>query len=660
MRPKSELHQLHQSRTKRCKKCLLRTGSLAIAFLFCPVSGALAEGFEHSVASQGDDGDIHCLNPKPGQSISGSTVLAEIEKDSDYNALISFDYNFDPGGFQDAQIYATCSGDLLQTRIPLGQNPGKPFFLRNWDKKGKSGRAVLHLHGSPRLPDKVIESAYGLSPEACREFKIHVKAFAIQEQMCFSNIQVAAWQHYQNTHEFWVGPEEDDHNIPGGTLALPPDPDRPHNIARRDIPRKFIEINNTGEGGFDATQCNISDVNNKWPPVYNGATPLYESWNNNVEYNISPQTDIVTGSQLLPKKDDIQVPDYIKFAPVVRDAGVKYALQGRVIDSDTPQFRMCLDTTPPDPKKAGRRLKARVEITNCYANADDGSLNGWDSADQKFQKAISNIYGQCVQVNSDQTRWYFFQVYIPKASENSNALVAQWHGRPDRTLYKKKSDPGYPNSTIYTLKETDDYMSILKDKNNVFEQGGYPPIGLHLDDNKLYLWVRSDGRKFADASAKCSPTSTSKTNCINGKTDSGLQQVRVFPSNGVDSTDLTDKWLSFMIGVTWSQYTDQNPDSSGQVPGTYGIVKAALAYTTTPGSGNYETKVFVKDYEGAVGRFDNEKPYFKMGIYAPHGTPDPIRVANGMYNQAANCLQANFNQSSDTYGLCAALGEPTD
>ena len=621
-----------------------RSFSLLVAVLFSIFysSAAVGGGFESSVDKQSDEGSIHCLTAE-----AGKTVLGEIERDGDYNALISFDYDLDPDGLQDVSIYATCNGDPSQSRIHLGDK-GLPFHLSNFSGEGKSGRAVLHLHGSPYLNDKVTESAVNAVPGACDVFTVHAEGIAMDSGVCLSDVRVASWQYFQNTHEFWIGENEDDNNIPFGTPAFPPDPDRPHNIAKRDIPNEYVEIESK-DGEFTSAACNIEGENANWPP-YDGHD---FDWKN-IQVDVSPQTDIVPRSEIYPRaedKVDVTIPPFV---PVVRNAKSQYALQYQVDDLGQIHFRMCLDATPPNPEKPGHRMKARVEVSNCYANEADGSLDGWNNAEQEFQRAISNIYGQCVNVGADQTRWYYFEVYIPAVSQNSDALIAQWHGRPDRTLYQVKGADGKLLPGLHTLTQNEDYDATLRNKNNVFEQGGYPPIGLHLDHGKLQLWVRSDGRRFSDSSAKCRPTSHSKTNCINGNPKTGLQQVRLFPEQGIDV--VTDKWLGFMVGVTWSRYMDKSPDPSGQVPGTHGVVKAAMAYwpddATEP-----VVEILARNYEGAVGRFDSEKPYFKMGIYAPSGTSDAIRISSGNYRQSENCLHANPTWA-DYDHLCAALGEP--
>ena len=85
----------------------------------------------------------------------------------------------------------------------------------------------------------------------------------------------------------------------------------------------------------------------------------------------------------------------------------------------------------------------------------------------------------------------------------------QWHGRPNRLVYKDKTGVHELQDSLPTIKDyaslnraINIYDNVLK-SGGKFDQGGYPPLSVWIYKNHLVVLARYDNRKYVDKSIRC-------------------------------------------------------------------------------------------------------------------------------------------------------------
>ena len=182
----------------------------------------------------------------------------------------------------------------------------------------------------------------------------------------------------------------------------------------------------------------------------------------------------------------------------------------------------------------------------------------------------------------------------------AKASVAQWHGWPRGLAYK---------DSAWTIQELSNSLSSITDTATLstakadydavitiggqFNQGGYPPLTVSIDSNKLAIVARYDNWKYNEKlvgcnlnKAKCTIDTTTK--CL----DTASEKMYVTVIYQESLTSWIGQWETLKLIVNWKTL------------GQNSRVRVCVDDTE------------VKDWSGLLGRHDEYGPYMKYGIYA--------------------------------------------
>jgi len=189
---------------------------------------------------------------------------------------------------------------------------------------------------------------------------------------------------------------------------------------------------------------------------------------------------------------------------------------------------------------------------------------------------------------------------------DSRGIVAQWHGRPDRTLVRHGGTLRRLTGTEFArLLEVVDFRDDRcgydrktgeKTDYRVDGAAGGPIGALKIGDSHLYLIVRSDRARLSTSEVKLKPKPSQP---IGHRLQDGTKEASL-----VWKLPLADvpvgEWMDFTVRIRYSEY-----DLDADRVLTQGAV--AVWLDGKP----------VADWKGNVGKNDLHGPYFKFGIYKP-------------------------------------------
>ena len=261
----------------------------------------------------------------------------------------------------------------------------------------------------------------------------------------------------------------------------------------------------------------------------------------------------------------------------------------------------------------------RAEMNFCFTKPTTASYKKLNDYQKKYLAYTKQVYHYCenavhdASVKTDGT--YTMEINIPKDTGTATAksVIAQWHGRPRRLVYKEKNgaikELSNPLSSIKddaSLKTAKDDYDDVKTAGGKFNQGGYPPLTVKIASNKLAIVARYDNRKYNDKSARCNlneakyAVGTTKK-CVDKATD----KMYVTIIYREDLTNWTDQWKTLKLVVNWEPL------------GTNSRIRV------------YVGNKLAKDWSGLLGRNDKYGPYMKYGIYAPGKSKDfKVKIKN--------------------------------
>ncbi|WP_163935034.1 heparin lyase I family protein [Paraferrimonas sp. SM1919] len=247
----------------------------------------------------------------------------------------------------------------------------------------------------------------------------------------------------------------------------------------------------------------------------------------------------------------------------------------------------------------------RIEFTEAFGRFD--TLDKLSAERLEKVLAIKDAYLNVDVGHYGDTVTYSWSTKFPQnLDKNSQGIVAQWHGRPDRTLIEKDGLIQYLSiDEFYTLQQQYQFRKDKKAINrrtnkveNILIDGaaGGPIAALRLGDGYLHMIVRSENARRSDSLTKVKPKATSPL----GKTISkGSKQGALVWKLPV-SQITKDKWMNFKVEIHYSEYSLAEDEVL-----TPGHIKIWL-----------DGKM-VADWQGNIGKNDILGPYFKFGIYKP-------------------------------------------
>ena len=255
----------------------------------------------------------------------------------------------------------------------------------------------------------------------------------------------------------------------------------------------------------------------------------------------------------------------------------------------------------------------------CFTKATSTLFAAFNTYQKQYLAHTKQIYEYCDNAVHDASvateGTYRMDINIPTATGTATAksVIVQWHGRPRRLVYKdswgsvqKLSDPLDSITDSATLKTAKAAYDAVKTARGKFNQGGYPPLTVSIEANKLAIVARYDNRRYNDKSARCN---LNKARYTVGQTkkclDTASEKMYITVIYRDDLTNWTDQWKTLKLIVNWK-----------------------------PLGQNSRVRVYVddkevKDWSGLLGRNDEYGPYMKYGIYAPsRSTNFKVKIKN--------------------------------
>lgn len=278
--------------------------------------------------------------------------------------------------------------------------------------------------------------------------------------------------------------------------------------------------------------------------------------------------------------------------------------------------------------------KGRAELSYCYAT--DADFRNQPQTDYPACQVTKTVYHHgkgSVTQGSRQT--YQFSVYIPSdLSPNVQAIFAQWHGMPDRTLVRTpegevkqltaqefcelekkmmfKKDTGYEKTE--TTKNGKTQYKAGKPTGWLVEQGGYPPLAFGFANGFFYIKANSDRKWMSDKTDRCNanPDKAAIMQPVTSRYKSSVIAYKMpfgqFPK---------DCWVTFDVETQWTAYGKENENILKK-----GELDVMMTYT------DKKEKVIrnhiVNRESLLMGRNDEAGYYFKFGIYRVGNSTEPV------------------------------------
>ena len=243
----------------------------------------------------------------------------------------------------------------------------------------------------------------------------------------------------------------------------------------------------------------------------------------------------------------------------------------------------------------------------CFTKPRSPLFTGFNSFQKQYlsyTKQIDQYCANAVHKASVATEGtYKMEINIPTDSGTACAktIVAQWHGRPRRLVYKDSagtiqelSNPLSSITNTATLNTAKAAYDAVITNGGQFNQGGYPPLTVSIDSNQLAIVARYGNRKYNEKSVRCNLNKAKYTVGTTKKClDTASEKMYITVIYRESLTSWIGQWKTLKLIVNWK-----------------------------PLGQNSRVRVYVDDTEvnnwsGLLGRNDKYGPYMEYGIYAP-------------------------------------------
>ena len=247
----------------------------------------------------------------------------------------------------------------------------------------------------------------------------------------------------------------------------------------------------------------------------------------------------------------------------------------------------------------------RIEFSEVYGSAEN--LKGLSETEVADFLAIKDAY-----VNADAGRYgdtvtYEWSTRFPKKLDaDSQAIIAQWHGRPDRTLVDDGKELRYLTiaefvkltKTYEFKKDGWGYGKATGRRSHFRVDGaaGGPIAALKVGFNHMYLLTRSDASRRSSNEVKLKPKPMHE---IGHRMQEGLKEASLVWQLPLSDVPMNE-WIDFKIRIRYSEYSTLADE------------------VFSPGSVDaWMNGKQVAAWRGNIGKNDILGPYFKFGIYKP-------------------------------------------
>lgn len=267
------------------------------------------------------------------------------------------------------------------------------------------------------------------------------------------------------------------------------------------------------------------------------------------------------------------------------------------------------------------KKKGRAEMCFCFSTRDDlKKFNDYQVKYLSHAKMIADFCPNSVHTTQRAVRSeYGLWMRIPKTDDNmqsTEAIVVQWHGRPRRDLYMDSDDGLHKlNVNISGIVDSRSLDAAIRQYDTVlqqggsFNQGGYPPMAVHVTPRKLAITTRYDPRVYTDKSLRCSVD-------VERFPVNVVKKCGVLEETIIYRTDMDpwwwDRWRYLRFVVNWG-----------------GVGRLSKVEVFVDG----EPMVV---WKGLLGRNDEHGAFMKYGIYAPKNTTNFTIQFKGAHSNVYN------------------------
>ena len=254
----------------------------------------------------------------------------------------------------------------------------------------------------------------------------------------------------------------------------------------------------------------------------------------------------------------------------------------------------------------------RIEVTENYATQQLVDQLGVGAEELADLATITDVYGlQSVGDYGDTISYSWKTLFPEEMNENHRGIIAQWHGRPDRTMVRS------PEGEI-TVLSLDAFKALSKKaqwKSFKDNEGGIRGLDPETGEDTGWRVEGSaggpigtisvaDGHLCATFKNDSGALSTNKrpkmkASVARPKNSDALRSIEMVHKRPLSEVPL-NQWIDFKVVIQYTQYNW--PEDGVKVPG-------AVKY--------YINGELVADWKGNIGKNDYLGPYFKMGIYKP-------------------------------------------
>jgi heparin lyase len=267
----------------------------------------------------------------------------------------------------------------------------------------------------------------------------------------------------------------------------------------------------------------------------------------------------------------------------------------------------------------------RIEFSEVFGSTDN--LKGLSDKEVADLLAIRDAYANAKVGRYGDTVTYEWSTRFPEELDaNSQAIIAQWHGRPDRTLVDDGKELRYLSIPDFVkLTETYDFRkdgwgydkSTGKRSNfRVDGAAGGPIAALKIGFNYMYLLARSDASRRSSSEVKLKPKPMQE---IGHRMQAGLKEASLVWKLPLSAVPINE-WIDFRVRIRYSEYSAEADE------------------VLSPGSVDvWMNGKQVAAWKGNIGKNDILGPYFKFGIYKPGKTG--FNVDHAAYRRTIQCTR---------------------
>lgn len=217
-------------------------------------------------------------------------------------------------------------------------------------------------------------------------------------------------------------------------------------------------------------------------------------------------------------------------------------------------------TPCPPPKSGTGTCKGRAELTQCFFKV--GEQPPYTKATTAFLKESKAYLNECPKgIPMGDVFSIDMDVQIETLGES---IITQIHGKPDRWLYWSKAGNG--TFVLSPESSAEAYRQLVKD-GMIFEQGGYPPLSMSIEEHKnnhmLILKTRSEYVALNKKGNRCNmnyskmKTGNSQAKCCDGERDVSILFSQPI-GNRSNELDMVSKWTNIKFEIKTSDYKGYN------------------------------------------------------------------------------------------------------